>query len=72
MAYWTGEMTEEILQFIKDYAREHGYPPTIREIAQFCHTSRTNVLRYLDRLEKWRRIQREPGIPRGITILDKD
>lgn len=72
MSNWVHETTEELFQFIKAYAAEHGFPPTIREMSAGCLISRTNVIRYLDKLEAMNRIHREPGVSRGITILNDD
>ncbi|MBZ0291669.1 MAG: hypothetical protein K8L99_03795 [Anaerolineae bacterium] len=72
MRNWTNDIADELLQFIKAYAAQHGFPPTIREMSAGCFMSRTNVIRYLDKLEATNRIQREPGIPRGIMILNDD
>jgi repressor LexA len=72
MVNWTAETADEVYSFIRDYIRVQGYPPTIRNISDGCHMSRTNVIRYLDKLEAERRIRRDPGIPRGISLLHED
>ncbi len=71
MSRWTEQVAEEVYQFIRAYKKAHGFPPSIRNIADHCLISRTNVIRYLDKLEKQELIRREPNIPRGITILDE-
>lgn len=62
-------LTERVYQCIREYTREHGYPPTLREIADCCYVSRGNVIRHLDKLEAQGRIAREPGRARSIRIL---
>ncbi len=43
----------EILVFIKEFVRENGYPPTLREIGKGFQISSTfGVKRHLDALEK--------------------
>ena len=47
------ERQNEILNFIKDYLRENGFPPTLREIgSRFQISSTFGVKRHLDALEK--------------------
>lgn len=66
------ETVEQVYEFIKTYIREHTYPPNLTEIAKQCHMSRTNVTRYMDRLEGMGRIARNPNVARGITLLDEN
>jgi repressor LexA len=67
MAY---ESTEAVYQFLKDFIRNHNFPPTVREIGEGCYLSRSTVTRHLDRLEAMGRIERQPGKARGITLKD--
>ena len=62
-------VTEQVYAFICAYQREHGYPPTQREIAKNCYLAHSSVGYHLDRLEDEGRILREPGRARGITLL---
>ncbi len=64
------ETMEQIYTFIKDYIREHTYPPTLKEIGKGCYMSRTNATRYVDLLQALGRIARNPKLSRGITLLD--
>ncbi len=68
----TEETSEDVYQFIRQYVAAHGYAPTIREISEGCFMSATNVIRYLDKLEAWGRISREPRKPRSISLLDRE
>lgn len=62
-----------ILGFIQRYAREHGYPPTIREIGEEFSIASTNGVRYyLDRLEEHEHIRRNEKISRGIELITSD
>jgi repressor LexA len=61
------ERTRKILAFIQRFARENGYPPTIREIGLAFGISSTNGVRYhLNLLEKGGHLKRSGRISRGI------
>jgi len=61
------DRAREILSFIQRFAREHGYPPTIREIGSAYGISSTNGVRYyLNLLEKAGHLRRSERISRGI------
>jgi repressor LexA len=58
-----------ILDFLRQYAREKGYPPTIREIRDAFHLkSNRGVVDHLKALERKGYIRRVPGSSRGIEI----
>jgi DNA-binding MarR family transcriptional regulator len=63
-------MLDKIWRFICDFNQQFGYPPNLRQIADHAYTSRPNLYRYLDHLEAEGRLSREPGVARGITILE--
>lgn len=65
-------MTEAVYTFIRDFRRQHGYPPSQREICAACYMGRSTAQRHLDRLEIQGRIARDPGRARGITLIDPD
>ena len=61
------DRAREILAFIQRFARERGYPPTIREIGKQYGISSTNGVRYyLNLLEKAGHLKRSGRISRGI------
>jgi repressor LexA len=61
------DRARKILTFIQRFAREHGYPPTIREIGEAFSISSTNGVRYyLNLLEKGGHLKRSGRISRGI------
>ena len=61
------DRAREILGFIQRFARERGYPPTIREIGKQYGISSTNGVRYyLNLLEKAGHLRRSGRISRGI------
>jgi repressor LexA len=63
---------QEMLEFIRKYVQEHGYPPNMREIGQAAHTSSTSVVSYnLNILQSKGYIERGRDISRGVKLLDK-
>jgi len=61
------ERAGKILAFIQSFTREHGFPPTIREIGEAFEISSTNGVRYyLTMLEKGGHLKRSGRISRGI------
>ena len=65
------QTTEDIYAFIERYIEEYGIPPSQRDIAKGCYLANSAVIRHLDRLEAWGRIQRIPGKSRGIRLIKK-
>ncbi len=67
-----GEVEEQerrILECIRDFIQERGYPPTVRDIARELGISSTSVVDYhLRRLEQARWIERDPRSSRGIRL----
>ncbi|MBI4898434.1 MAG: transcriptional repressor LexA [Actinobacteria bacterium] len=60
----------EILEFIKRYLSEHGYPPTVRDIGGAVGlTSSSTVHAHLANLEKAGAIRRDPTKPRALEII---
>lgn len=63
------ERSKDILEFIRQFKREKGFPPTIREIgSQFGINSTNGVRYYLGLLEKDGQIVRRGKISRGIEL----
>lgn len=62
----------EILIFIKQFTRENGYPPTLREIGKHFQISSTfGVKRHLEALVKKGYINIESNASRGISLVKK-
>lgn len=63
---------QDILDFIRRFSREHGFPPTIREIGQDVGISSTSVVSYnLNVLEKKNRIERDRSVSRGLRLVEE-
>jgi repressor LexA len=61
---------QEIFDFVKRYAGEHGYPPTVRDIGKAIGlTSSSTVHAHLANLEKIGLLRRDPSKPRAIELL---
>src|SRR3954465_13956446 len=69
----TGSLTKrqkEIFEYVKTYGREHGYPPTVRDIGKAIGlTSSSTVHAHLGNLEKLGLLKRDPTKPRAIEVL---
>jgi repressor LexA len=62
---------ECIIKFIREFLRNHRYPPSIRDIARGCSISSTSVVAYnLNKLEQAGYIGRHSDIIRGIELLN--
>ena len=63
---------KQIMAFLKRFAREKNYPPTVRDIVSGCGISSTSVAAYnLDILEREGYLRRHPGISRGIELANQ-
>jgi repressor LexA len=65
------ERQRRILEFIKSFALDNGYPPTIREIGEAVDISSTSVVNYnLNALQKEGYIVRDRTVSRGIRLRE--
>ncbi len=60
----------KVLDFITNYLRDTGYPPTIREIAGEFRISSKGAYDHLVAIEKKGYIRRDPAKPRAIELMD--
>ncbi|MBE9528517.1 MAG: transcriptional repressor LexA [Proteobacteria bacterium] len=59
-----------VLNFLKEYLKEHGYPPSLRDIcAAFGIKGAKNARKHLEALERKGFISRHPNRSRAIEIL---
>ncbi len=63
------ERQQKILEFVKSFTLDNGYPPTIREIGRAVNISSTSVVNYnLDALQRGGYITRDRTVSRGIRM----
>ncbi len=61
---------QHMIDFIRRFLLDRGYPPSIRDIVSGCRISSTSVVDYnLDILEREGYIRRHPEVSRGIELL---
>jgi repressor LexA len=61
-----------IIDFIRDFWENRGYPPTVRDISKGCSISSTSVVDYnLKSLERMGFLHRHSGVSRGIELADR-
>ncbi len=61
---------QEILDFIKNYIAETGYPPAVRDISNAFGMSSKGAYDHITAIEKKGYIRRNPLKPRAIELLD--
>lgn len=72
MAVTLYKRQRQILDFIAQYIQQHGYAPTLQEIAQAIGVSSlATVHEHLQALERKKVIKRFEGTVRGIELLDR-
>lgn len=66
------ERQRKILEYIQDFFRDTGYPPSIREIGKAVGISSTSVVNYnLNRLVEEGYLDRDQNVSRGIRLTEK-
>ena len=64
---------QKIYDFIRDFSREYGYPPTVREIGEHLSLKSPSTVKFhLDNLRSAGLIQWDGGKTRSITLLEKE
>ncbi|HUW10733.1 MAG TPA: transcriptional repressor LexA, partial [Anaerolineae bacterium] len=63
------ERQVKMLDFIEEFLRDNGYPPTIREIGKAVRISSTSVVKYnLEKLESLGHLHRKKEAARGLRL----
>nr|WP_281178184.1 transcriptional repressor LexA [Thermovenabulum gondwanense] len=63
---------KQILEYIYDFVKTKGYPPSVREICAATNLRSTATVHgYLVQLEKKGYLSRDPQKPRAIDVIDK-
>lgn len=69
MALVLSDRQQHIIEFIRRYQEENGYPPTIREIGKAVGISSTSVVKYnLERLKEKGCLDRSKEVSRGLRL----
>ncbi len=64
---------QKLLEFIKDFVNDNGYPPTVREMCKALNLSSTSTISYyLNKLQKDGLIKKEPNKNRALEIVSKE
>lgn len=64
---------EELLNFIKTYVDENGYPPTVREMCRAIKVNSTSTIAYhLSKLEDNGSIKKNPNKNRALEVVDNN
>lgn len=70
MRYDLNDKQNRIYDDICDFNKEHGFPPTVREIAEMAGlASSSSAHHYLKQLEEKGYIRRREGSPRAIEVV---
>src|SRR3989337_1232915 len=63
---------QAIFRFIREFIRDHDYPPSIRDIQDGCNISSTSVVDYnLKALERLGHIRRDREVSRAIELVGR-
>lgn len=72
MAKGLSAKQNSIIDFIRRFWSNKGYPPTVRDIVSGCRISSTSVVDYhLNILERQGYIRRHASVSRGIELVDR-
>ena len=64
---------EQLLNFIREYVDNNGYPPTVREMCHAIKVSSTSTISYyLDKLQDDGSIKKNPNKNRALEIVAKE
>lgn len=64
------ERQQAMIEFIRGFTDENGYPPTIRQIGEAAGISSTSVVNYnLNKLEKAGYLTRDLKVSRGLRLV---
>jgi repressor LexA len=66
------ERQRAILDYLREFVDEHGYPPTVREIGEAVGlSSPSTVHAHLAQLERAGLLRRDPTKPRALELADR-
>lgn len=63
---------DQLLDFIKNYLSNNGYPPTVREMCKAIKVSSTStIFYYLNKLENANKIKKNPNKNRALEVVNE-
>ena len=65
------EKQKVVYDYIRDFIKTHGYPPSLGEISKSCSFSPKTAFDYIKILEKKGYIEKSSKIARGIRIIEE-
>lgn len=67
------ERSHAVYVAVRDAVRDHGYPPSMREIGQVVGlNSPSSVKHQLDKLERLGLVRRDPNRPRALEVIEPE
>jgi repressor LexA len=60
-----------ILTYLRDYEREHGYSPTLQEVADHFHVTKVTIFEHVSVLERKGYLERLPHKARSVKLTDQ-
>ena len=64
---------DQLLDFIKNYLNNNGYPPTVREMCKAIKVSSTStIFYYLNKLENANKIKKNPNKNRALEVINNE
>jgi repressor LexA len=61
-----------VLEFVQRWQRDHGFPPSVRDVAGHFQFSVNAAAQHLRSLEQKQYLLRTPGKGRALTVIQKD
>ncbi len=62
------ERQQAVLEFVEEFSRSQGYPPTVREVAAHFGIQPRAAADHLEALNRKGQLHREPGRSRGLVL----
>ena len=62
---------QAVLEFVEEFCRSQGYPPTVREVAAHFGIQPRAAADHLEALNRKGRLHREPGRSRGLVLSSR-
>ncbi len=67
---WLSDTQQRALEAIRDHLKQHGIPPTVRDLAVVLGRSTSTTTWNLDQLVAKGYLRRKQGVARGLVLAD--